>query len=84
MDRTTDNIQEVNGKKATSSYGLLKIKYAACKVELAELKGVVQQLRIDLDQKELCNNKNRRTEINSQTTTFYHEKKTNRLILLKV
>jgi hypothetical protein len=50
-----------NGKKATSSYCLLKMKYAACEMELAELQGVVQELRNDLNQKELFRNKKRKT-----------------------
>ena len=50
-----------NGNKATSSYCLLKMKYAACEMELAELQGVVQELRNDLNQKEVFRNKKRKT-----------------------
>ena len=33
-------VHAVKGQKAPTSYGLLRKKYLACKVELAELKGV--------------------------------------------
>jgi hypothetical protein len=32
-NRTTDNLHEVRVKKATSSYGLLKMKYVVCSVQ---------------------------------------------------
>ena len=35
-----DNLHAVKGQKAPTSYGRLRKKYLACKVELAELKGV--------------------------------------------
>jgi hypothetical protein len=39
--RKRDNLHAVKGQKAPTSYGrLIRKKYLACKVELAELKGV--------------------------------------------
>ena len=38
MKRAPDNKPQVNGKKHISGFYLLKVKYEACKVELAELK----------------------------------------------
>ncbi len=67
-NRTTDNLHEVIVKKATSSYGLLKMKYVACKGEITELKGVAEQLRTDLDNIQGCMNKKRRTQIKSDRT----------------
>jgi hypothetical protein len=74
-NRTTDNLHEVRVKKATSSYGLLKKKYVACLGEISELKGVVEQLRTELDNIQGCMNKKRRTQIKSDRTNYYHEMK---------
>ena len=78
-----ENKPQKNLKKAPSSYCLLKKKYAACKVELTALQVVVEQLRNDLDQMQLCTNKKRRTEMNSRSTIYYHQNKV-RLTLLEV
>ncbi len=41
----TDKLHNIRGKKAMSSYGLLRKKCVACKVELAGLKGVVYETK---------------------------------------
>jgi hypothetical protein len=41
--------QEGKDKKETSSYDLLKTKYALCMVELEDVKNLVQQLRMELE-----------------------------------
>jgi hypothetical protein len=69
-NRKTDKLHDVKGQKAPSSYGLLKKKYLACIVELAELKGV------DYEKKSQgCMMKKRRTLTKLETTSWYHDTK---------
>jgi hypothetical protein len=60
----TDKLHNVRGKKAMSSYGLLKKKYVARKVELAGLKGVVYETKT-----QGCIRKKRRTLSKLETTS---------------
>ncbi len=83
MSKATDNEPQMNVKKVMSSYSLLKMKCAACNVELADLLVLVQQLRNDVEQKQICRNEKRKTQMNSQPTTKYHKMKA-RLTLLEV
>jgi hypothetical protein len=69
-NRKTDNLHDIKGKKAATSYGLLRKKYLACKVELEERKGVDKEKK-----SQGCMIKKRKTHTKLETTSWWHDNK---------